>query len=559
MNKTSFGKKYVCLLLFMLGITAFGATPIYESTGTMTFDGTNYVDTGAYAYILWNGTETTRALTVTVKFKATSIGTTQTIMSYGAGNKKYVGMIKINAAGQLKIGYKNHNCPSILIQQDKWYDITVVYPLGSSNLSDLKLYINGTEAPMGTPTAYDADLLRAASIWQPLNLGRDGKNNATYFTGEIKDVKIYNDELTDDEIATDAGFSLSISTNANSAVSPAFVEGANIPSLGATLTANDIPVTITMLNSANWYADNTGTPNALPGITLNPNNSTALVLTDGTTTVNQTLTWTATEIAGNTSITIRKGDSLLLTSSGTGTLEIDPDYDSTNPFSPGHTGTAGDQFVNAFNTAGIFFVKANVAGVEAGILTVIVVDVNLNGSTACQIGYSRVKTIDINGAGYPDVSFVSNNLLSLSLKEDTATGCDLYLEPITSGIPSYHCRLGGDSGPIIVNQDVDEFDLTSTAAKWVSIIQEFPDGSVLVEPDMFMTPQILGLEVRINIFVSGVTFEDSTTDKTVLSDDFTGTGNTVGYAYRMIMNANVTTGACHKIKTYQNNIQIGEL
>jgi len=189
-------------------------------------------------------------------------------------------------------------------------------------------------------------------------------------------------------------------------------------------------------------------------------------------------------------------------------------------------------------------------------LTVIVVDVNLNGSTACQIAYNRVKTINIDGAGYPDVSFVGNNLLFISLKEETATGCDLYLEPITSGTPAYHCRLGGETGPIIVNQDVDEFTLTSQATTIIEFMEIFEDGCVLVETNLEMFPKIPGLQVDLHIFVSGVTFEDSTLDKTIMTDDFS-TASPSLHPYQMIANPGISTGTCHTIKIYQNNVQIG--
>lgn len=385
---------------------------------------------------------------------------------------------------------------------------------------------------------------------------RDG-NNLDHATvgwsingGPIKIIQgIYDPYLTNDD--------LTISTAVTSQVSPAWLEGR------VGILDNTVAVTVdggtafdaNAMGDTKFYANNSAS--AL-GITLNPTAAIAVNVSNGANSVSQSITWTPTDIATGGSILIRKGDSLLLTANGTGTnLEIDPDWDSST-FTAAHTGAPAENFVQQFNTPGTFLIQAKIDGVIVGTFTVSVADVNLNGEIACEINYKREKLVTIDGVISEEISFSSSygDNLEISLKEISAGGTFVYIEPVNINNDCLIARLGLN-GPVIAVQEVEEFDLTTQATNYVGVIETFPDGSKLIKTNLIMLPKILGIQVDLHVFVAGVFFDDGTLDKTIMTDDFDNSSPAL-YEYRMIKNANVTVGACHTIKIYQNNVQIGD-
>jgi len=382
--------------------------------------------------------------------------------------------------------------------------------------------------------------------------GSDHSNIGWSFNGGNIDIVLgkFDEWLTDDK--------LEINTPITSITSPAWVEGrvgaiANTVTYsidgGASLSAN-------LMGDTRFYANNSSS--AL-GITLNPTATTALSVTNGNNTINQSITWTPTDIVITDSVVIRKGDSLLLTGTGTGAvLTIDPDFDSTG-FVAAHTGVPNDNFIQQFNTAGSFIVEAEIDGVSVGNLLVFVADLSFDGPIACEINYNREKVVILTGVSADVISFTSsyNENLDINFKEWSSAGLIINIEPLNTGNDSVIARIGGSNGPAIAVQEIDDFDLTTQAINYIGVIDVFADGSQLIKTNLIMIPKITGLQVDLHIFVSGVTHEDGTLDKTIMTDDFDNSSPAL-YEYRMIKNLGVTTGACHTIKIYQNNVQIGD-
>ena len=93
------------------------------------------------------------------------------------------------------------------------------------------------------------------------------------------------------------------------------------------------------------------------------------------------------------------------------------------------------------------------------------------------------------------------------------------------------------------------------------MVEEYPDGTMLVEAAMWMKPQIPGLDYRLDVIISGVTFEDSTLAHAFVSDDmaedagpgqFREPDGTVYKTYRMIMHPDAWMHPCHNINIYEN-------
>src|SRR5208283_4595721 len=134
------------------------------------------------------------------------------------------------------------------------------------------------------------------------------------------------------------------------------------------------------------------------GIDLSATATTHVAVTasDGTNsnTVSQDITWTVTDLAGKSSssdtVTIRKGDSLLLTASGSGSvLTIDADGDSIVDI----TSVPGAATAFQYATAGTFIATAKIDGTEVGTLTVVVVDVQMNKAIAAEVGFERINDV----------------------------------------------------------------------------------------------------------------------------------------------------------------------
>lgn len=110
-------------------------------------------------------------------------------------------------------------------------------------------------------------------------------------------------------------------------------------------------------------------------------------------------------------------------------------------------------------------------------------------------------------------------------------------------------RLGTADGPIMVEQDVDVFELNPT--QYSELIEILDDGSWLFKMDMAFIPIIPDLDIHIHIFWPGVTFPDGTIDHYLTTADFV---NGL-YAYQIVRHAE-TTDTCHYMRVYQNGVQV---
>ena len=81
------------------------------------------------------------------------------------------------------------------------------------------------------------------------------------------------------------------------------------------------------------------------------------------------------------------------------------------------------------------------------------------------------------------------------------------------------------------------------------VADTYPDGSQLIEVSLLLGAVPEGTSVKLEIFVSGVTFEDGTHTKTLTSADFDENGH---YTIRFVRARGVTTSVCHRTYIYQD-------
>jgi hypothetical protein len=254
------------------------------------------------------------------------------------------------------------------------------------------------------------------------------------------------------------------------------------------------------------------------------------------------------------SMSVCRDESLLLTAGTgqTGMLQI-VIRDASDQVWNTCTGVAGEAFPVLFDQPGVYTATATLGGMTLGSMVVNVYYVNYNGPIACQVGYRREKDVEVSGA-------LDQVLLTeVSVKEPTPRGARLYITAQTNSTSMSRAWLNGPPR-LITQQAIDGFLLQTQAKKYIQVVSIFPDGSRLLQTNLEMIPKVENLVVRMHIFISGVTFEDSTLDMVINTSDFTydaASGKWL-YPYRMIAAPGVTYGACHTIAIYQGSDQVGQ-
>lgn len=316
---------------------------------------------------------------------------------------------------------------------------------------------------------------------------------------------------------------LQITSPAESRTNPAWVEGTSGPDAVSVQIALDgeAPFDAYRMNPTKWYADNAGSP---LGLNVSPDQAVSVEVTvvdvlGETTTANQTLTWVSTDLNGmqasSDEIRIRKGDSLLLTASGTGTLlEIDADGDGTFESS----GAPGDVFPSIYSTAGSYTAEAKVDDISVGTVTVTVVGVDLKSPVAAMLGTARPLEVYVEPAAQNvNAAFVAfdPNQNDISVTELTATGALLNLKSSKSGESFFCARLDGESGPIIDVSTILGFKMKSLNGRIIGFVvgeDGYQDGVIrfkvtprtVIENDDPATPEQEGLFFEIRTHGSGM-------------------------------------------------------
>lgn len=333
----------------------------------------------------------------------------------------------------------------------------------------------------------------------------------------------------------------SASIPASSPVSPVCVEGsgpAGGPAIRATSGGQTVPVV--GLSDTTYYAD--------APLSTAP---TPISLTqDGGATISGTVRWTPTALTDQV-VAVRAGDSLLLQAAPGATVRITASCGTE----PAVTLPATGLLPYAFTKPGFYTLAAEGA---VGTLRVTAAQVGFAERIACGFGYQRRLSVAVQPAGAEDqVKVVANDsyLVAVHRVASDAGGAgrqDLTLLPEMPGHPRLVARLAG-SKAILGQRPVDAFTLRTSAEQYIPVVATYPDGSMLTSSTLTMTPLIPHLDVRLHIFVGGVTFADSTTSMTVSTDAFAADGT---FPYQMIRAPDGFAKLCHTFVAYQDGTQV---
>ncbi|NBB77842.1 MAG: hypothetical protein GVY36_00085, partial [Verrucomicrobia bacterium] len=109
-----------------------------------------------------------------------------------------------------------------------------------------------------------------------------------------------------------------------------------------------------------------------------------------------------------------------------------------------------------------------------------------------------------------------------------------------------------DAGPILGGTSVQAVVDRTRELLRDQIVETFADGTVMVRSAIQLGDVPDDLEIQINIFKSGVTFEDGTISRHLTAADFDETGR---YQFFMLRSPGVRGGNCHRI-TYRQDGQV---
>lgn len=352
--------------------------------------------------------------------------------------------------------------------------------------------------------------------------------------------------------------SLALMTEPTSRTNPAWLEGISGGAAGpVSVSVSGVATSTVREGSTAWYANNS--PSGQPaGIVLPNTGSVPVVVTASQQTLSSTLSWEVTDLAslpyGMERLVVRPRDKLLLSVGGTGTIiEIDTNF--TGTFVPRLTGTPGTKFPTSFPSSGTFALRARRDGVDVGRLTVVVPRVEFAGPIADHIGYNRNKTVTVTPeSAAPDVVFRGDNQIALLTETTniTAANVKLSLIPISPVRPKLQARIRDAFGPLLAQYPIDVFSLHSSAEKSVKLISQYPDGSLLTQGRLTMDPLVPNLSVSMHVFISGVTFANSTLDMQVSTNAFSSTDLLGIYDYGLIQSPGGYYHLCHTIQVTQN-------
>jgi hypothetical protein len=268
----------------------------------------------------------------------------------------------------------------------------------------------------------------------------------------------------------------------------------------------------------------------------------------------RSLQWQPVNLLSATNLTIRTGDSLLLTAQPDGspnsTLSVTV---GTQQF----TGRTAQPLAYGFTNAGVFTVTGTYApggkASQSGSITVTVVGYNFTNYPAAWLGYHRVW--DLANVPTGVVMQADPRLFFQQTASLTNNGEEFSLRADLNEPRSVVARAGAN-GPIMDTVQERGVALWLDNQTYTKVIQVYPDGSQLVEMLLVWSPVLPDLTVEMDVIVSGVVFEDGTTTKVLTPADFDALGQAV---VRFIRPASCQTSVCHAVTMWQGPAALGTL
>ncbi len=341
---------------------------------------------------------------------------------------------------------------------------------------------------------------------------------------------------------------------AQSRTSPFCLEGTVRYLQSTSLTTDDVSIPVKQGVGEGWYADVPLDPDAPLAVTAQFEN--------GGKTAQKEIEWVATNLLNSgvpdNTLKIRKGDALLLTAAPenatSGTVAI--------------TVTLGDQTVATLET-GVGDAEPY-QFVQAGTYTVSAtwqdgVNPDVTGTLTVEVAEaSFAKPHPFVTLGYPR-EWLNPLLPAGTVVESDSRMEVVELAPPPTGGRNFRLRIdttaekrvmlarlndGTQQGPILDQAIITGVGVYSGAQTGIYLLDQYSDGSSLVEMHLVLSDFPEGFRAKISIFAAGVTFEDGTLERWITAADFDAQGQ---LKMRFIMAAGSYTSVCHRLYIYQGD------
>ena len=289
-----------------------------------------------------------------------------------------------------------------------------------------------------------------------------------------------------------------------------------------------------------WYSD---VPLAVNGVT-----SIDVIFQDGALTRNASVTWMARNVLAGGSLTVRKGDALMLTAIRSGAVSGAVTIDVVGQASYASV-LGGAAITHTFATAGTYTINGthNDGQISSGSMTVVVIGGGFPAEPpACMIGKNRGWSCPNLPGG---VTLEVDETMTAS-----RNGATVYLQATKTNRDHYLVTRLYAGGPILDSTLVNTFWVQAAVDSYMWVVERYED-SQLWENQMVTRNLPDGVEVQIRIFIGGVTFDDMTIERWVTNVDMDAIGE---YRFRMIHPNSIGASTCHYIRMYQDGVYLGE-
>ena len=283
-------------------------------------------------------------------------------------------------------------------------------------------------------------------------------------------------------------------------------------------------------------------------VVLSPEAQTVIMINRNGLETTQNVEWKETNILSTTTITIRKGDALLLNVrpidnvAGSAVATIGNDHLTFT--------TENAKVPYRFNETGTFSVLAeftsSAGAVTSGEMVVKVVDASFADIPYSIVGIER----SWQNAKIPTEAVLESDNNIMIFRSNTASGANISFYGKESGRFNIVARLG-ENGPIMDSSQVCILDSsTHKADGYYKVIDTFDDGTKLIEGKIILSEVPADLNIRLAIYTTGTTFLDGTLVKTLTAADFDENGVC---RYQMLKTDGSPTSTCHGISFYQGD------
>ena len=182
--------------------------PLWTGTGELSFDGADdYVQVDGFYGISVNSPRTVAAWIKADEDLANAENVFHAIASWGAAeaSKKWVFMLDSNT-GQLSFStYGGVVGGGPDLEDGLWHQVAVVLPVGSDNINQVKMYVDGVEIATNAgslDSVIDTALTEAVLIGaMDTDAAAGVQSPAFFFKGEMDEVRIYNAAISEAEIS----------------------------------------------------------------------------------------------------------------------------------------------------------------------------------------------------------------------------------------------------------------------------------------------------------------------------------------------------------------------